>query len=232
MARQHKQKKSNSKPLRELRFSPDSTQTTLRAAAPGFLGSLALGAGVYANWIADTPSPLGWWLTVGGAVALLVAFWQTNVGLHPIRVGNLGIAVESGAEVLRIHWCDIRKLELDARQLRVSSGDTAFSVPVAPARSAISYIVREARRRVPDRVRLVEAVLDSLPAAKEADGELVTPDGVQLVGRHCAASGAPITFEREARICPHCGQVYLDKQVPGRCKSCGNELGDRAQRVA
>ena len=38
-------------------------------------------------------------------------------------------------------------------------------------------------------------------------------------------------FERDARLCPNCGEVYLKDQVPKKCLTCQAELGTRAREA-
>ena len=70
--------------------------------------------------------------------------------------------------------------------------------------------------------------LATLPEPKDLDGELVLLEGVQVAGRHCAASGKPISFERDARLCSNCAQVYLKDAVPKKCVTCEQDLGSSA----
>ena len=67
-----------------------------------------------------------------------------------------------------------------------------------------------------------------LPEPKDTDGELVPVEGLQVAGRQCAKSGKAISFERDARLCPNCGQVYHHTSVPKRCMTCKAELGEKA----
>ena len=61
--------------------------------------------------------------------------------------------------------------------------------------------------------------------------ESVTVEELQIAGRHCRASGKPISFERDARLCPQCGEAYLKDQVPKKCLTCQAELGTRAREA-
>ena len=40
-----------------------------------------------------------------------------------------------------------------------------------------------------------------------------------------------ISFERDARLCPQCCQVYLRDQVPKKCVTCELDLADKAVRA-
>ncbi|HEX6765699.1 MAG TPA: hypothetical protein VF103_09485, partial [Polyangiaceae bacterium] len=70
-----------------------------------------------------------------------------------------------------------------------------------------------------------------LPEPSENDGEVLTMEPLQVAGRHCASSGRPISFERDARLCPQCCQVYLKDEVPKKCVTCEAELGEKAVRA-
>ena len=82
--------------------------------------------------------------------------------------------------------------------------------------------------RVPAAMDVKRQSLADLPEPKDTDGEFVVIDGLQVAGRHCAASDKPIAFERDARLCPICGQVYLNGQVPKKCLTCSADLGNKA----
>jgi len=56
-------------------------------------------------------------------------------------------------------------------------------------------------------------------------------DSLQIAGKNCAASDRPIAFERDARLCPNCAEVYHKDSVPKKCVTCENDLGDRAVKV-
>jgi hypothetical protein len=70
--------------------------------------------------------------------------------------------------------------------------------------------------------------VDGLPTPRDDDGELLVVESLQVAGRECAASGKTIAFERDARLCPQCCQVYLKDRVPKKCLTCDAELGERA----
>ena len=92
----------------------------------------------------------------------------------------------------------------------------------------MAWIIAEGTRRVPDAMNVKKSALDGLPEPKDLDGELVPLEGVQIAGRHCAATDKPIAFERDARLCPNCAQVYLKDAVPKKCVTCERELGASA----
>lgn len=195
------------------------------------VGAAALGAGVYANWIREEALAYGQFLIVGGAIALGGALWKGGKELGAARVGDAGVALEHGGELSRILWCDVERIGLENGRLVIKGKDTSIAFPLEAHPRATAWVVSEAGRRIPDVVALKRDQIKDLPEPKEFDGELVTIEELQLTGRACRASGKAIAFERDARICPNCGEAYLKDQVPKQCLTCKGELGTRA-RVA
>src|SRR5688572_33462996 len=114
------------------------------------------------------------------------------------------------------------------KQLMLHSDMTTCNTPYAAHPKAVAWILAEGTKRVPEVMNVKKSELASLPEPKELDGELVPLEGVQVAGRHCAASEKPIAFERDARLCPNCAEVYLKDQVPKKCVTCEHELGSAA----
>ena len=46
----------------------------------------------------------------------------------------------------------------------------------------------------------------------------------QLAGARCKASDELIAFEKDARLCGRCGEVYHKSHVPDRCLTCDAAL--------
>jgi hypothetical protein len=223
-----KKKKKTKRERKERRFSPEQTYSSNGAVAVGMLGALAAGAGVWGQWISETPHAYSPFLFGGGALALGAALWFGDAGAVPVRIGDAGIALERGSEVTRLAWCDLETVEVVGKQLMVKSKSTTFSIPIAAHPKAAAWILAEGTRRVPDAMNVKKSDLVGLPEPKDLDGELVLLEGVQITGRHCAASGKPIAFERDARLCPNCAQVYLKDAVPKKCVTCERDLGSGA----
>jgi hypothetical protein len=99
---------------------------------------------------------------------------------------------------------------------------------VAAHPKAVAWIIAEGTKRVPEAMNVKSSQVTGLPEPKDLDGELVTLEGVQVAGRHCAASEKPIAFERDARLCPNCAEVYLKEHVPKKCVTCEHDLGNSA----
>jgi hypothetical protein len=223
-----KKKKKAKRERKERRFSPEQTYSSGAAVAVGMVGALAAGAGVWGQWISETPHGFAPYLFGGGAIALGAALWFGDAGAVPVRIGDAGVALERGTELTRLAWCDLETVEVVGKQLVLRGDKTTFTIPVAAHPKAVAWILAEGTKRVPDAMNVKKSQLADLPEPKDLDGELVLLEGVQVAGKHCAASEKPIAFERDARLCPNCAEVYLKDQVPKKCVTCEHELGSAA----
>lgn len=221
-------KKAAKRERTERRFEPEQTQTTKLAFGAGMLGALALGAGVYAQWIRDTPLPYGPYIVAGGALVLGAALWFGDTGAVPVRVGDAGVAIEKGNEIARVAWCDMERVYVEKGELIVRGDELTLTLPLGAHARAVARVLSEGTRRVPDAMDVKRSALDKLPEPRDEDGQIVPMEAVQVAGRHCAASDKPIAFERDARLCPNCAQVYHKDHVPKKCVTCDSELGDKA----
>ncbi len=223
-----KKKKKAKRERKERRFSPEQTYSSGAAVAGGMLGALAAGAGVWSQWISETPHTYAPYLFGGGALALGASLWFGDAGAVPVRVGDAGIALERGSELTRLLWCDLETVEIAGKQLIAKGKTTTFSIPIAAQPKAVAWILAEGTRRVPEAMNVKKSELAGLPEPKDLDGEMVTLEGLQVAGKHCAATDKPIAFERDARLCPNCAQVYLKDSVPKKCVTCERDLGTGA----
>ena len=231
MAEKKKLKKKVDKRV-ERRFEPDSMQISTAAAGAGFLGCAALGVGVYGQWIREylhqMPLEASPYIVAGGAVVLGGALWFGDSAALAVRVGDAGVALEKGSEMQRLAWCDIDRIAVDGKRLVLKGEDATLAVPIAVQKRAVAWILSEAARRVPKALDVKPSAVDTLPKPKDTDGQLVDVEGVQVAGRHCAASDKPIAFEKDARLCPNCAQVYWKDSVPKKCVSCDSALAGNA----
>jgi hypothetical protein len=223
-----KKKKKAKRERKERRFSPEQTYSSGSAVIVGMVGALAAGAGVWGQWISETPHSYSPFLFGGGAVALGAALWFGDAGAVPVRIGDAGIALERGSELTRLAWCDLETIEVVGKQLIARGKNVSFGIPIAAHPKAVAWILAEGTRRVPDVMNVKQSELKTLPEPKDLDGELVPLEGVQVAGRQCAASNKTIAFERDARLCPNCAQVYLKDEVPKKCVTCERDLGTSA----
>jgi hypothetical protein len=216
---------------KERRFMPEPTYASRASIVGGMVGALGLGAGVYSQWISDNPRAFAPYLFGAGALALGAALWFGDAGALPLRVGDAGLAIEKGSELTRLAWCDLERVFSERGELVAQGKELTLRIPIAAHRTACAWILSEGTKRVPVAMDVKRASLVGLPEIKDSDGEFVAIEGLQIAGRHCAASGKPISFERDARLCPLCGQVYLKDQVPKKCVTCEQELGAQAIEV-
>jgi hypothetical protein len=216
---------------KERRFLPEPTYASRASIGGGMLGALILGAGVYSQWLSDNPRAIAPYLFGVGALSLGAALWFGDAGALPVRVGDAGIALEKGTELVRLAWCDLERVASERGELVVQGKELSVRIPIAAQRSAVAWILSEGTKRVPAVMDVKRQTLEGLPEPKDDDGELVVIDGLQIAGRLCAASSKPVAFERDARLCPVCGQVYLKDQVPAKCLTCQAPLGAKAVEV-
>ena len=226
-------KQAHAKRIRkERRFLPEPTYASRASIGGGMLGALILGAGVYSQWLSDNPRAIAPVLFGVGAVSLGAALWFGDAGALPVRVGDAGIALEKASdELIRLAWCDLERVYTERGELVAKGKDVTLRIPIAAQRTAVAWILSEGTKRVPAIMDVKRQSLAGLPEPKDNDGEFVVIDGLQIAGRHCAASGKPVSFERDARLCPNCGQVYLRDHVPGQCLTCQARLGAEAVEV-
>jgi hypothetical protein len=224
-------KKASKREKTERRFLPSQTQTTKLALGGGMVGALVLGAGVYAQWIQEPPLGYSPYIVAAGALALGAALWFGESDAAPVRVGDAGIAIEKGAEISRVAWCDIERVSVSKAELVVKSDELTLTLPIKAHAHAVSWILSEGTRRVPDVMDVKRSVVDELPKPKDVESEVVPIEAVQVAGRHCAASDKPIAFEKDARLCPNCAEVYHKDHVPKKCATCEHELAGRSVPV-
>src|ERR1041384_2779863 len=124
-----KKKKKTKRERKERRFTPEQTYSSGAAVAVGMLGALAAGAGVWGQWISETPHAYSPYLFGAGALGLGAALWFGDAGAVPIRIGDAGIALERGAELTRLAWCDLETVEVSGKQLITVGKNATFNIP-------------------------------------------------------------------------------------------------------
>ncbi len=224
---------------RERRFAVPELSTTPLALAGGALGALALGVGVYGQWLRDEPLSYALYLMAGGGAALGAALWLGDAPIYPVRVGDAGVAVERG-ETSRLLWCDIEELSVSGGDLVLRGAELVLRVPLKAHGAAAGHIVREAEKRRPKLVRLTS---DELGEVRRYGGAKLGEEGasalpkrapveaIQITGRACKASRAAITLEADARLCPGCSQVYHRRHVPELCATCKEPIHGHGLRL-
>ncbi len=212
---------------KERRFEPiRSKVATLTLIGTG-LGGLALGIGIYAQWLAVHRLPYAPWIVAGGAAVLAAVILWGQLAGAAVRVGDAGLAVERGDSApLRVAWCEIDSIAFQDGQAVVETKDAKITLRLDEHPAAVAWLVKEARARIPSKVKIAEAQMASLPKASESDGVVVAVEATQVTGRRCRASGKIITFERDARLCARCGEIYHVEALPERCLTCDAPMGD------
>ncbi len=232
MATTKKAKKQVTKRERkERRFAPEPTYASRMTVYAGMAGALALGMGVYAQWIRAEPLPYAPYLLGVGALVFIGALYKSSGEIGSVRVGDAGVALEKGNDLVRVLWCDVERVSLESGVLTVRGKAAQLSFPVEAHPRATAWVLSEGGRRVPDVVSVPRSELERFGEPKELEGELLTVEELQIAGRHCRATDKPIAFERDARLCPNCGETYLKDHVPKKCLTCQAELGNRAREV-
>jgi hypothetical protein len=228
-------KKKAKRERRERRFLPRSSANPKIVTAIYAVGAALLGAGSWAQFgrtqvgMGD-PLPYAWWLLGASAIVLVIAIWISSSSEPVLRVGDAGIGVDKNA-VRRMAWHAVGAVAWDASDLAVivtgkdeAGVDMAVRVPLKNQPQAVAWIVKEARARVPSVVDIPESALEhDVPAASTEAREFVPLDPIQVVGKHCAASGKVIAYEPDARVCQRCERVYHKLHLPVECP-CGASL--------
>jgi len=223
-----KKKKAVKRERKERRFEPERTSSSNVSVIAGGVGALVLGAGVYAPWIREAALPYGQYLVAGGALVLGVSLWFGDTSGEPVRVGDAGVATEKGSELVRLPWCDIERIYVERGKLILQGTDLTMEIPLGAHGKAAAWILKAAVERIPDAMDVKSSEADKLPNPTDEDGEFVVIENLQVVGRHCAVSDKAISFERDARLCPVCAQVYHQQHVPKKCVTCDEDISDSA----
>ncbi len=212
-----------SDPRYERRYEPATSAFAIGTVLIFSLGAVALGAGVYAQWLrsGETPHPWSLYFLITGAVLLLaVALFGQNTP-RPIRVGDGGVAIDRDDAVERIPWCDVSRLLVSGDAVTVQGGGITISVPRGVHAQAAARVVREAKERIPEKVDS-DATVPAVEGAVEPANIALEPP--QIAGRACKSSGKVVAFEKDARFCGRCGELYHKTSVPDRCLTCDARL--------
>ena len=218
-------KVEHGKPV-ERRFTPESAERSNWQALVGGLGAAMLGAGAYGTLAHDTPMPVAPWFFAAGTFALIVAFMMSSSDDVPLRVGDAGVAVERGGDrPERIGWFEVEKVSFEGKDRLVVEGRNKRIVARSNHHAqAAAWIVKEAVERIPKRVVIDADKRDEIAKASGDYAETVAIEPMQVTGRRCKASDTIISFERDARICKTCGEVYDKKHVPEKCLTCEHAM--------
>src|SRR5512147_257106 len=93
---------------KERRFEPLRSQVALLTMAGTLIGGLALGMGIYAQWLAVHRLAYAPWIVAGGAAVLAAVILWGQLSGAAVRVGDAGIAVErADGAPSRVAWYEI-----------------------------------------------------------------------------------------------------------------------------
>lgn len=215
----------------EHRFATSTTYIALPVALIGMLGSLLLGAGVFGLWILDPPLSWASYLVASGGLGLGVALWFGQPSETAVAVGDAGIAVEDGREIIRVPWHAMKSITVGSGSLQVRSSGTTLRFSLGANPKAAAWALSEAAQRMPGVLDVDPSVTDSLPDPQASQGLLQDVVDDQVAGERCANSKTAIRLEEDARLCDRCGQVYHRESVPEECVTCGNPLQGHTLRA-
>jgi hypothetical protein len=216
-----------SDPRKERRYEPKAGATAIISVVGLSVGAVLLGAGTYGQWMrAESlgPHPYAPWLLMGGALLMLAIAFFGPRSATPIRVGDAGIGKEKdGGEIDRIEWRDISRIALvGGDALTIESPGTTMVIPLKLQPQAAARIVSEAKARIPSKVDEIEG--EPFEALDDSVGEVLPLEAPQLAGARCRATDKLIAFEKDARLCGRCGEVYSKDAVPAACLTCEAKL--------
>jgi hypothetical protein len=219
---------------KERRFEAEPGPRANLQALIGGLGVTALGAATYATWMHDAPMEIGPYLFGAGIVGVIAATMMGADDGMPIRVGDAGVAIErGGSQPERIGWYEIDKVSLEpGDRIVVEAGKRRIVAAKEHHAGAAGWILKEALARIPKRVTVPTDQQPAILAGTDDHGKMLPIEKMQLAGRRCKASNVVISFERDARPCPRCGEVYEKKHVPEKCLTCEAPMGKPAAENA
>jgi hypothetical protein len=141
---------------------------------------------------------------------------------RPVRVGDGGVAEERDeGSIERVGWCEVTRLLVTDAAVTVQGTGVTISIPRNIHGLAAARVVREARERIPKKV---DTDANVEPPAGAADPAKQPLDPPQIAGEACKASHKIISFEKDARLCGKCGELYHKSGVPERCLTCDARL--------
>lgn len=214
--------------LEERRLVAQGRQLNGGVSGAGLVSGLVLGIGTYARWLGD-PAPDWANIALGLGLAGAVYFaWQLSREGVAVRVGDAGVAVEQGNELQRLLWCEMESISVEKDQLQLRGSGPVLSIPVTAHATAVAWILKEAAERLPKLLDVPPKFVDTLPQPQTTDGAVNHVTSLQTTGRRCAKSRKVIKYERDARLCPMCTQVYLKDQIPEICVTCNHTLGPKS----
>lgn len=201
----------------ERRFPPRAAAADLAGVLGTSLGAVAVGAGMYAQFISTPAHTFAPYLLGAGAAVAGVSFF---LGGKPIsvRVGDVGIGLEKSADnIERMAWYEVDSIRYAANVLSFSGKGRVLSIAQGSHPDAVKLALVEARKRIPARLTDVGEILEK-PVADA--GEPIVLEPTQLAGLRCRATDRIISVEKDGCYCGRCGQAYHRASVPDHCLTC------------
>ncbi len=217
-------------PVEERRFLPEGRLSPL-AWVVAIAGCIIMGFGIYGIWIASYDVPSAPWFMLGGIVTIIIALIVARLQRRVVHVGDAGVALLQRGRNVRIPWWQIETVSLSGKKLRVSGAEHTILLPYSEHGQAAAWILREADRRIPERVDKPDKKPKQLPRRDRAAGKKVPMHDIHVEGARCSFSDEPLEEEGVALLCPSCGALFHREHVPEKCTQCGRRLGDRATSV-
>jgi hypothetical protein len=213
---------TRTEPRTERRYEPKASISSILTLVGAGLGAALAGAGVYGQWLRPDevdPHKLAPYLLAAGAALLIAVAFFGQLATKPLRVGDAGVGIERDpGEIERVPWNRVLRVNLAPTALTVQASGTLITVPLSAHPQAAARIVAEAKARIPSLVE--DASADKLEKLDDAAGELITLEPPQAAGLRCKSSDKLIAFEKDARFCGRCGEIYHKDGIPKRCVSC------------
>lgn len=215
-----------SDPRKERRFEPTTSTSAWISVLGLSIGSVVLGAGVYGQWLRASmrpgvtePHPYAAYLLMAGALVLAAVALFGPRQAKPVRVGDAGVGIEKDpGEIERLPWHDVTSILVGADTLSFQGSGTVIAISLKQHAQAAARALAEARERIPGKLEDVDT--GGVPALDRSAGEVVPLERAQLAGARCKASDELIAFEKDARLCGRCGEIYHKAHVPDRCLTC------------
>ena len=210
----------------ERRFEPKVGANAIVSMIAASLAAVVAGAGFYAQFIPNESAPHTYaayapYLLAGGVLALIGVMLFGQRPVSPVRVGDAGIGLEKGpAEIERIGWNEVTRILLSDGMLTFQASGASIGIPTTAHALAAARALSEARERIPRKVEIEGDVAPFDPKA----GEVVALEPPQVAGLRCKGSDKLIAFEKDARLCGRCGEVFHKDGVPRRCVTCDAKL--------
>jgi hypothetical protein len=215
-----------SDPRKERRYEPKAGASAVISVVGLSVGAVLLGAGTYGQWLRAEdlgPHKFAPWLLLAGALLLIAVALFGPRAVTPLRVGDAGIGREGdGNDVDRIEWRDITRIGLDGDAVTVESPGNTLVVSLKFHPHAAARIVAEGRVRIPEKLDDIDD--KALDKPDDAEGEVLPLEKPQLAGSRCKATDKLIAFQKDARLCGRCGEVYHKDSVPPQCLTCAAKL--------